>query len=142
MRQLIALVSHPPDLWIALRTLGWMTGLPVLKRILALSRLVRLMHRDASGTVRDVTREQRIVGIVRRLCRVSGGNCLERSLILYRFLGEAGATPKLVMGIGHPDAYAGHVWVTIDAAPLLEIPETVAAYTELMTFDETGRLIS
>jgi hypothetical protein len=76
--------------------------------------------------------------VVRRLCRTSGGNCLERSLILYRYLARANADPRLVVGMGKPDEFLGHVWVTVDGRPLLDTPETLRAYTEVVRFGGGG----
>jgi len=106
----------------------------VLKRTLALERLVRLMWLAPGGNARDSGRERRTIRIVARLARTSGGNCLERSLVLYRYLARANADPHLVVGMARPDEYLGHVWVTVDGQPLLETPETLGGYTEVVTF--------
>ena len=36
--------------------------------------------------------------------------------------------------MARPDEYLGHVWVTVDGRPLLETPETLGGYTEVVTF--------
>jgi len=122
------------DAWLAARALGWLCALPVLKRTLALERLVRLMWLAPGGNARDSGQERRTIRIVARLSRTSGGNCLERSLVLYRYLARANADPHLVVGMVRPDEYLGHVWVTVDGQPLLETPETLDGYTEVVTF--------
>ena len=86
------------------------------------------------GSARDRGHERRTIRIVARLSRTSGGNCLERSLVLYRYLARANADPHLVVGMARPDEYLGHVWVTVDGQPLLETPETLGGYTEVVTF--------
>ena len=133
-RALARLLASPRDAWLAARALGWLCLLPVLKRALALDRLVRLMWLAPSGSARDRGRERRTIRIVARLSRTSGGNCLERSLVLYRYLARANADPHLVVGMARPDEYLGHVWVTVDGRPLLETPETLGGYTEVVTF--------
>ena len=85
---------------------------------------------------RDPEREERTIGVVARLSRASGGNCLARSLVLYRYLSRADADPRLVVGMAKPDEYLGHVWVTVDGRPLLETPETLRGYEEVTTFGD------
>ena len=133
-RALARLLASPRDAWLAARAFGWLCLLPVLKRTLALDRLVRLMWLAPSGSPRDRRRERRTIRIVARLSRTSGGNCLERSLVLYRYLARANADPHLVAGMARPDEYLGHVWVTVDGQPLLETPETLGGYAEVVTF--------
>jgi hypothetical protein len=138
IRALASLARNPADSWIAAKTISWMCVLPALKRTLPLERLVRLMWRFPRRTERDTERERRTIQIVARLSRASGGNCLERSLILYRYLSRASADPRLVVGMARPDAYLGHVWVTVDGRPLLETPETLGSYTEVVSFGRGG----
>lgn len=135
---LARLLASPRDAWLAARALGWLCVLPVLKRTLALERLVRLMWLAPSGSARDPGHERRTIGIVARLSRTSGGNCLERSLVLYRYLARANADPRLVVGMARPDEYLGHVWVTVDGQPLLETPETLGGYADVVTFRDGG----
>ena len=141
LRSLASLLVRPADSLLALRTLGWMCVLPVLKRIIALPRLVRLMWADPSPSGRDPEREQRAIQVVARLSRASGGNCLERSLILYRYLSRAGADPCLVVGMTRSDRYFGHVWVTLDGRALLETSETLRSYAQVTAFGAEGRRV-
>ena len=96
------------------------------------------MWRFPRRAERNAEREGRTIQIVARLSRASGGNCLERSLILYRYLSRANADPHLVIGMARPDTYLGHVWVTVDDRPLLETPETLGSYTEVVSFGRGG----
>jgi hypothetical protein len=141
LRALGRLLSSPADSWLAVKTLGWMCVLPVLKRTLPLPRLVRLMWVSPRDPERDPEREKRVIRVVARLSRASGGNCLERSLILYRYLSRVDADPRLVIGMAKPDMYLGHVWVTVNGRPLLETPETLRGYEEVTAFDSEGRRI-
>ena len=90
------------------------------------------------GPARDPSREERTIRVVARLSRTSGGNCLERSLVLYRYLARASADPRLVVGMARPDEYLGHVWLTVDGRPLLETHETLGPYTEVVRFGRGG----
>jgi hypothetical protein len=142
LRPLASLLARPTDSLLALRTLGWLCVLPVLKRIVALPRLVRLMWAEPRASVRDLEGEQRAIQVVVRLSRASGGNCLERSLILYRYLSLAGADPRLVVGMTRSDRYLGHVWVTVDGDALLETIDTLGAYQEVTAFGSEGRRVA
>ena len=138
LRALAGLLASPADTWLAVRTVGWMCTVPLLKRVLPLPRLVRLMWRPPHAPERHLEGELRTARLVKRLCRTSGGNCLERSLILYRYLARANADPRLVVGVGKPDEFLGHVWVTVDGRPLLDSPETLRGYTEVVRFGAGG----
>jgi hypothetical protein len=89
-------------------------------------------------SVRDLDREQETIRIVARLSRTSSENCLERSLVLYRYLARANADPELVIGMAKPDEYLGHVWVVVNEQPLLETPESLGPYTEVVRFGRGG----
>jgi hypothetical protein len=139
---LARVLASPADTWLAVRTVGWMSTLPLLKRMLPLPKLVRLMWHPAGVSERDVERELRTAHLVRGLCRTSGGNCLERSLILYRYLARANADPRLVVGMGKKSEFLGHVWVTVDGRPLLESPEALRAYSEIVSFGTAGAKVT
>ena len=73
----------------------------------------------------------------------SGGNCLERGLIAYRYLGAAGASPTLVVGMGHNDGdVIGHAWVLVDGRPAGETETSLANYTPVLTFAADGSLVA
>jgi len=96
------------------------------------------MWLEPRGGARDPVQERRTIRAVARLSRAHGGNCLERSLVLYRYLARANADPRLVVGMARPDEYLGHVWVTVDGQPLLETPESLAPYTDVAGFGRGG----
>jgi len=141
LKALAGLLSRPPAAWLAVRAVCWMCALPVLKRTLPLPRLVRLMWLPPRIRERDPEREERTIRIVARLSRTSGGNCLARSLVLYRYLSRADADPRLVVGMAKPEVFVGHVWVTVGGRPLLESTETLRGYEEVTTFGDQGRRI-
>jgi hypothetical protein len=48
------------------------------------------------------------------------------------------AHPRLVVGMGKSDEFLGHVWVSVDGRPLLDSPETLRTYTEVVGFGFSG----
>jgi hypothetical protein len=66
-------------------------------------------------------------------------NCLERSLLTYRLLARLNARPELVTGIRRQGgAIAGHAWVMVDGDPIVEPPETLDDFSQVMTFGLDG----
>ena len=117
--------------------LGWAFALPVLKRTVALPRLVRLMQGNP-GADRGRARD-RIAALAAWIYDSrfipARENCLERSLIAYRYLGRADADPELVVGTRRGDTEVlGHVWVLVDGLPVHETDETLAGYVPILSF--------
>jgi hypothetical protein len=81
-----------------------------------------------------------------RLTRLSKvGNCLERSLLTYRFLGAVDANPCLVVGVRHgamPDGLRGHAWVVVDGVPAGESLESVDDFASIVVFRADGSRIA
>src|SRR5262249_36016492 len=91
--------ASPRDAWLLARMLAWRPALPLLKGRLALPKLAQLMWQAPAAPAR-AGRADRVADFVPRLYRLRGdGICLERSLLAYRFLSEAGADPRLVVGV-------------------------------------------
>lgn len=122
------------DARLLLRVLGWRLALPILKHAVPV--------RTLAGWMAAVPQPSPGVSVEPRLARVDAlrlmlthggrvvmsGNCLERSLVLYRFLGEAGAEPRLVMGVNRAGgAVGGHAWIELDGEPIEDTPETTFA---------------
>ncbi len=124
--------------------MAWASVLPVLKQVIPLRTLVRVLRRPASGVARDRAREDRVLTFARWACRItrwsSGGNCLERGLIAYRYLGAANAQPILVVGVGRGDSgqIRGHAWIVIDGRPVGESAAVESEYTPVLTFGSDG----
>jgi len=138
-RAFASCVRSPGDAWLLARMVAWAPGLPILKRVLPLPRLVALMDRPPHGHARDPALEQRIVRMTRLVYRGRRGtfrdNCLERSLVTYRFLGRAGADPELVVAMSKRDGGVhGHVWVTVQGVPVHEDPADLEVYVPVMRF--------
>ena len=120
--------------------MGWRVLLPFLKHIVPLPTLVRLVAARPSGL--DETRRPRLAAIHQLLDAgrlVVSGNCLERSLVMYRFLAQAGARPQLVMGVSTSTAgVKGHTWVELNGEPLLD--STTRRFSPIMIFGPEGRV--
>jgi hypothetical protein len=119
------------DARLFVRALGWRLALPVLRRVVPLSTLVHHMQR--AGTHPSPARVHAV-----RFFATHGGrlvisrHCLERSLVLYRFLGEAGARPTLVLGASDaPSGLAGHAWIEVNGEPFADAPR----YAPVLAFD-------
>jgi hypothetical protein len=133
------------DVWLAARALAWACVLPVLKHLLPIPSLAALMRHPPRRAYRDVRLEEQIVTFARwgaRLVRWrAGGNCLERGLIAYRYLGLAGAHPTLVVGVGKSETgVIGHAWVLVDGQPVTESLATLVLYTPMFAFAPDGSL--
>lgn len=129
--------------WLAWRMLIWAVAVPVLKRAVSLPALARLMWSSGAGP-RDLAKEHDIAQIAWWTSRVQPrrfpDNCLERSLVTYRFLARAGARPRLVAGVGRVEGdIVGHVWVTVEDEPVHDAAESLRAYGTLVEFGDAGR---
>ncbi len=127
---------------LSVRMLPWTLLLPALKRILPLPRLARLMWTEpaaATGTSADDVLA--LAGALTHLRPLpSRGNCLERSLLAYRYLARAGLGPSLVVGIARDDvgAVEGHAWIEIGGVPVRE-PKGVDRFTRVAAFGAGGQ---
>ena len=123
------------------RALGWRLVLPVLKHAVPLRTFARWMSATpaASPEASAVVRRARVQAVRHLLAQggrlVISGNCLERSLLLYRLLGEAGAAPRLVMGVNlEGTTVGGHAWIEVDGEPLADA--TTGRFVPVMVFGE------
>ena len=117
--------SRIDDLLTMGRAAAWMLTLRLAKFAVPLPRLARVMETAPRTTRRDPARERRIAMLVDRVAGglrfPDQGNCLERSLVLFRLLGRAGARPRLVVGMRRTSGQlAGHAWVSVDGDPVGE----------------------
>ncbi|MGI8873759.1 MAG: lasso peptide biosynthesis B2 protein [Egibacteraceae bacterium] len=140
---LARLLGHPAELWLALRMAGWRLVLPVLKHRMALPRLARMMWREPRAAAAIPALEARIATLAGVVFRsehgTKHGNCLERSLVLYRYLAAAGADPELRVGLRRPEAaLRGHAWVTVRGTALGEPPGSLEGFGEVVTFGRRG----
>ncbi len=146
IRVICSCVRSPSDAWLAVRILGWRLAVPALKWLLPLPRLARLMWAPRQRGERDHAREERIVTLAEALCGQHGNqlfdNCLERSLVSYRFLSQAGAAPELAFGVARnrDDPVPGHAWVRLDGEPVHDSAVLLERFEELGAFGRGGVL--
>jgi hypothetical protein len=119
----------------------WSVLLPGLRRVVPVETLTRFMWARPRGTPSE-KRQDGIVQLTGRLTRLRPGmtaNCLERSLLAYRFLSAAGAAPQLVLGVGRADdRVVGHAWVTVDGHPIFEAAEQLNEFAPIAVFGSNG----
>ena len=142
-------IRSPGDFWLAIRMVGWRIVLPVLKRALPLPRLARLMWAPPSGKQREPGREEQIATLARGLSgrreRARFDNCLERSLVAYRYLSRAGAEPELVVGVARNEddgGVRGHAWIRLDGRPFHEPARSLDGFDELTAFGHDGTIVA
>lgn len=69
-------------------------------------------------------------------------NCLERCLLAYRFLAQAGAEPQLECGVRRVGGeLRGHAWIVVDGRALAHTDEDIETFTPIATFGHRGALI-
>ena len=138
-------MREPAAGWLVIRMLAWRTALPVLERVVPLRTLVRLMA--PRSCVRDdrEAKAHRIVYLAERVfdTRSSGKNCLERSMVTYRYLSKTGVDPQLVIAFRKGAApFLGHAWVTVDGMPMHDSPRALDEFEPLVTFSSAGQVRS
>jgi hypothetical protein len=123
------------------RALLWRLVLPPLKYMTPLPVLVRFMSLTPRPGSLHTTRVQRLRAIRSLLDGgrvVISANCLERSLVLFRFLSEVGAAPELVMGVSRTSArVAGHTWIEVEGHVLADA--TTEAFAPMLIFGPEGQ---
>ena len=143
LRTLRVHVRSPSDALLVVRLLGWRLALAALKRTVPVAKLVRLMARSPGRTPRDTTRIVELVDWIYAPRRdADPGNCLDRSLVLYRFLGRNESGRRLVLGIRQESgALEGHAWVTAGDRAIGATPASGPDFAPLATFDAEGRRV-
>jgi hypothetical protein len=72
----------------------------------------------------------------------SRDNCLERALVTYRYLCQAGARPELVMGVARGEkGVHGHAWVAVDGHPVHDTAGELARFEPVLRFGSDGSLV-
>jgi hypothetical protein len=149
---MIAFLATPADAALLARMFAWRLCLPVLKYAMPLPRLVRLMSTRARRGDSGAGRERRIVAMTTWLYRPAGSlatddDCLERSLLSYRYLSREGAEPRLVVGMrrgsdqarrGSDPSPRGHVWVTIRGRSPNDTEAFLERFAPVVTFGPGG----
>lgn len=133
--------ARPTLAWIVEMAL-WSVALPVFRRILPVQRLAALMW-DEPATPGSPALQRATAELAAKLTRLrlrGRANCLERSLLAFRFLARAGAEPSLVLGAATRDGeISGHAWVVVDGSPVLESPAALDQFLPLVEFGRNGR---
>jgi hypothetical protein len=98
-----------------------------------------MMWRKSPSRPPAPEREIRIAELARVVYRSQhksrSGNCLERSLVLYRYLSGAGADPELLVGVRRgEEEVRGHAWVTLHGAPVEEPPDNLDGLVRVVAF--------
>jgi hypothetical protein len=129
------------DALLAPRMMVWTLLVPALKRFVPLPKIARLMWVERHNAKPERERQQRIVRAVRLILRARplsrDENCLDRSLLLYRFLSMEMLDPRLVLGVRRgPDGVRGHAWVTVDGRPVVEA--SVAEFAPIAIIGPAG----
>jgi hypothetical protein len=144
LKRLRAEVGTPGDVLLGAAIITWALVLRPLKYIVPLPVLIRALRRKPQATSRNLRKERQVVAFARWASRVtafpSRGNCLERSLIAYRYLTALGANPTLVVGfgIGPNRDVRGHAWVVVDGQPVDDSDDALAGFEETMAFGPDG----
>ena len=125
---------------------GWSLLLPVLKHRLPLQALTRLMWTEGRRG-RSPEREDEIVRLSSVLTRLRPprfrSNCLERSLLAYRFLAQIDADPHLVIAVTTSQSgLLGHAWVTLDDVPIHDSAVDIDHFVPVGEFGARGLLLA
>jgi hypothetical protein len=125
-----------------MRMLAWRLVLPVLKRVVPVATLARVMRRPPAAGA-DEARVVRLASWIYGSRPLTGGkNCLERSLVLYRYLSEANPEARLVVGFRDGrQAVEGHAWVAVGNQSMGAGTDERGAYAPVVSFGPGGRII-
>lgn len=118
---------------------SWAAALPVLKRRMSVTRLVETARPQGRTSARPET----VIALARWVYRIPGfrDNCLEKSLVTYRYLPTGPNEYRLVLGVRRAEGEGppGHAWLTIDGRPVHDAPGALADLVPILSFDEEGR---
>jgi hypothetical protein len=136
-------VRSPSDALLVLRLLAWRLALAVLKRTVPIPTLVRLMATPDGRSTRDTPRIVELVDWLYAPRRDRDlGNCLDRSLVLYRFLSRNEPGTRLVLGMRRGSSeLEGHAWVIAGDRAFGETPASGGGFVTLATFAADGRRV-
>ena len=131
----------PADAWLVIRMFGWRLALPALKRMLTLDTLAPAM-RARPGRSSEEERVVRLASWVYGSRPLTGGdNCLERSLLLYRYLSRTDPDARLVVGFrSSGQAVEGHAWVVVGDRAIAAHTDGREPYAPLISFGRDGRI--
>lgn len=122
------------------RMVVWRLLVTTLKHGLGITRLVAFAGGVPAGSAAGwLPERERIVELAALVCRPrllrSSDNCLDRSLLAYRYLIAAGVRSSLVIGLGRSeDVVLGHAWLTIDGRRVGDSHGPLGPFTEILRF--------
>lgn len=130
------------DASLAIRLACWRIVLPILKRVVPLDTLAPAMR----GRPRAGYREDQVIRLASWVYGsrpVTGGdNCLERSLLLYRYLSAVNPDARLVVGFRTgAQALEGHAWVAIGDRAMAADTDERGDFTPTVSFGRDGRIV-
>jgi hypothetical protein len=136
-------IEGPGDAWLLLRMVGWRIVLPLRTKVLPLPRLARMMWVGEPSRRASPQRDARITTLAHGLYgpwnTQTFNNCLDRSLLTYRFLSAAGAEPRLVVGFANDGGpVRGHAWITLAGQSLHEPDDVDEEFTPVVAFGRDG----
>jgi hypothetical protein len=125
------------------RLLAWRMALPVLKRTVPIATLVPVMAHPAGRSTQDTRRIVELVDWIYAPRRNEDpGNCLDRSLVLYRFLSPNEPGTRLVLGMRRGSSeIEGHAWVMAGDRAFGRTPASGGGFETLATFAADGRRV-
>jgi hypothetical protein len=144
IQRLMGILSHPKDAWLVMRILSWAFLLPILKRLVPLKKLSPWMWSEP-GSSQDPDYEQKLSTMVRWIYIFifdDEKSCLERSLLLYRYLSRINRNPQLITGMRRTEAgtWKGHAWIELDGKPFQERTAHIQDFRPMMVFGPNGSM--
>lgn len=121
-------LRNPSDLWLFLQILLTLIFLPTLIRRFSLPDLLKRLDPGVLPHRQSKARLEKTVGFVDTLIRYRAfqryGECLLRSLILFRFLRRQGWPVEIHFGVRkvseNSPQITGHSWLVLERQPFLE----------------------
>jgi len=146
LRRAASTIGSAADAILFLRMVGWALALRSLKVVMPIRSLVRLMASPSSARLTGRTRD-RVVELADLAHRAAGmglrENCLERSLIIFRYLGGTESSPHLVVGAkAGQGRVEGHVWVTVGEETVYHEAGHTDEYVPVTSFAADGTSLS
>jgi len=124
-------LNTPEKLGVFLSMAVWAVIIRTLLHLFKTNRVIPLImraKRKASLPPGHITRY--LYWLERLKFLHSQGDCLPKSLLCYRFLSLAGASPTLVIGFQNQ---TGHAWVELDGEVISEPPAISAGFIPALT---------
>jgi hypothetical protein len=113
----------------------------VAKHLVSLPKLARMAWQQPCGVPDGDVTKQVIAAVVRmrKLLPTPDGDCLQKSLLLYRELSRAGADPVLVVGFRHgTTSLEGHAWIEIAGAAVADGAHDAGAFVPVLRLGPRG----